>query len=60
MDERDVVALYPLTPSHFPINPLAPSIENKQDVQNKTTNRHGMGGYLDDKDVAKRIYDALV
>jgi hypothetical protein len=57
MDERDVVALYPLDADRFPINP---SIENKRDVQNHTENRHGIAGYLNDKDVAKRIYDALV
>jgi len=57
MDERDVVALYPLDAYNFPINP---SIENKRDVQNQTENRHGISGYLNDKEVAKRIYDALV
>lgn len=56
MDERDVVALYPLSKSHFDIDP---EIENKTDVNNHTENRHGIAGYLDDKEVAKRIYDAL-
>lgn len=60
MDDRDVVALYPLTPENFPLDPVEPSIENKIDVKNKTTNRHGIAGYLDDKVVAKCIYDALV
>lgn len=59
MDERDVVALYPLDPTHFPLNPLQPAIENQTDVRNKTSNRHGIAGYLDDKEVAKRLYDAL-
>jgi hypothetical protein len=59
MDDRDVVALYPLTTEYFPLDPPVPSIENKVDVKNKTTNRHGIAGYLDDRDVAKRIYDAL-
>jgi hypothetical protein len=59
MDERDVVALYPLDTTHFPLDPAAPAIENKQDVRNKTTNRHGIAGYLDDREVARRIYDAL-
>ena len=59
MDERDVVALYPLDTTHFPLDPATPSIENKRDVRNKTSNRHGIAGYLDDKDVARRIYDAL-
>jgi hypothetical protein len=56
-DERDVVALYPLDKAHFDIDP---AIENSAAVQNHTDNRHGISGYLDDKDVARRIYDALV
>jgi hypothetical protein len=56
MDDRDVVALYPLDDDNFPI---APEIENKTDVQNQTENRHGISGYLNDKDVARRIYEAL-
>lgn len=60
MDDRDVVALYPLQTKHFPLDPVAPAIENKLDVRNRTENRHGIAGYLDDKDVAKRIHDALV
>ena len=56
MDQRDVVALYPLDGTHFPIDP---AIENKTDVDNDTENRHGISGYLTDKVVAKRIYDAL-
>jgi hypothetical protein len=60
MDERDVVALYPLTAGQFPLDPTDPAIENKTDVQNKTENRHGIGGYLDDKEVARKIHDALV
>ncbi len=59
MDERDVVALYPLSPSWFPLDPAEPSIENKTDVRNKTENRHGIAGYLDDREVASRIYDAI-
>lgn len=60
MDERDVVALYPLTPEHFPLAPPEPSIVNRTDVSNRTENRHGIGGYLDDERVAKSIHDALV
>lgn len=60
MDERDVVALYPLEPRHFPINPPTPAITNKRDVKNRTRNRHGIAGYLDDTEVARRIHDALV
>jgi hypothetical protein len=60
MDERDVVALYPLDSGRFPLDPVNPAIENKQDVRNKTSNRHGIAGYLDNKEVARRIYDALM
>jgi hypothetical protein len=56
MDKHDVVALYPLSKAHFDIDP---EIENQTDVNNHTANRHGIAGYLDDKEVAKRIYDAL-
>lgn len=59
MDDRDVVALYPLDTGRFPLDPANPAIENKRDVRNKTRNRHGIAGYLDDQEVAKRIYDAL-
>ncbi len=57
MDERDVVALYPLTTSHFAV---FPPIENLTTVQNFTENRHGIAGYLSDIDVARRIHDALL
>ena len=60
MDKRDVVALYPLDKKSFPLNPETPAIENKIDVRNQTSNRHGIAGYLDDQEVAKRIYDALI
>jgi hypothetical protein len=59
MDARDVVALYPLSPTWFPLDPAEPSIENKTDVRNKTENRHGISGYLDDREVARRIYEAV-
>lgn len=55
-DERDVVALNPLNQHYFNI---APPITNKNDVKNQTDNRHGIEGYLNDKDVAKEISDAL-
>jgi hypothetical protein len=55
-DPRDAVALYPLDTEHFDVEP---SIENKADVRNDTPNCHGISGYLSDKDVARRIYDAL-
>lgn len=56
-DERDVVALYPLEKPHFDIDP---AIVNKRDVRNQTENRHGISGYLNDPEVAKRIYDEIV
>lgn len=56
MDERDVVALYPLDSNGFGVSP---AIENKTDVRNHTDNRHGIAGYLDDEVVAKKIYDSL-
>jgi len=56
LDERDVVALYPLSVQHFPITP---EIENYSGVSNHTTNRHGIAGYLDDPTVATRIHNAL-
>ncbi|MCA1515629.1 alpha/beta hydrolase [Bradyrhizobium sp. NBAIM01] len=55
-DPRDVVALYPLDESNFPVNP---SIENYASVLNATDNRHGIVGYLNDPQVAKHILDAL-
>ncbi len=57
MDDRDVVALFPLTPDHFDVDP---AIENKTDVDNPTPNRHGISGYLGDAQVARRIYEAVV
>jgi hypothetical protein len=56
-DPNDVVSLNPLDKTNFGITP---AIENKGDVDNWTDNQHGIIGYLDDKVVAKRIYDALV
>lgn len=56
MDERDVVALYPLDHRRFGVDP---AIENKTDVHNHTPNRHGIEGYLGDPVVAARIYQAL-
>jgi len=57
-DERDVVALYPLQKPHFDVSPA--SITNKRDVKNQTENRHGISGYLNDPEVAKRIHDAIL
>lgn len=51
-DDRDVVALYPLNDDNFPVSP---AVENYRDVKNHTDNRHGIVGYLDDREVAGRI-----
>lgn len=59
MDTRDVVALYPLAPQHFPLDPAEPAIDNHTGVHNRTENRHGISGYLDDERVAWEIYEAL-
>lgn len=56
MDERDVVALYPLDRAHFDVSP---GIENERDVRNHTANRHGISGYLDAPVVAARLFDAV-
>ena len=55
-DNRDVVSLYPLDESNFPINP---AIENYTEVRNKTANRHGIIGYLNDPVVADQILATL-
>jgi hypothetical protein len=56
MDPDDVVALYPLTTKHFN---TGGTITNNQKVKNWTDNQHGIAGYLDDKEVAKRIHAAV-
>lgn len=56
MDQRDIVSLHPLDKKNFP---LTQDIENNINVQNSTSNFHGISGYLDDIDVAKKIYDAV-
>ena len=55
-DPKDVVALYPLDATNFPVNP---AVENYGSVLNATDNRHGIIGYLDDADVAKHVLDVL-
>lgn len=57
MDPADVVALYPLRDPWFSVP--APGIENHVDVDNPTENRHGITGYLEDPEVARRIHEAL-
>jgi hypothetical protein len=56
-DPDDVVALFPLDGTHFPVNP---EVENKSDIDNTTDNQHGIDGYLDDSVVAARIYDSVM
>jgi pimeloyl-ACP methyl ester carboxylesterase len=56
-DTRDVVALNPLDRSNFPVNP---DVVNYPLVRNQTDNRHGIVGYLNDREVAKRILAGLV
>ena len=55
-DEGDVVALNPLKDPYFKTDP---EITNYNQVRNKTDNRHGIIGYLNDKTVAQRIAEAL-
>lgn len=54
-DSRDVVALNPLDAKNFPTNP---QIRNHNKVDNQTSNRHGIVGYLNDKLIADAIYQA--
>lgn len=56
-DERDYVALKPLDRENF--NNGFPII-NSTHVDNHTANSHGIAGYLDDKVIAKLIYDAMM
>ena len=53
VDERDVVAVYPLDRRNFNVEPAV--IANKSDVDNPTENHHGASGYLSDPDVARKI-----
>jgi hypothetical protein len=55
-DPRDVVALRALDATNFPIDP---AITNRDHVDNDTDNRHGISGYLKDKEVAAKIHSAL-
>jgi len=56
-DTRDLIALFPLDDSNFPI---IPAVTNFSGVRNHTDNRHGIEGYLDDPDVAAHVLDGLV
>ena len=55
-DTRDCLALYPLDQDNFPVTP---AIENYSGVRNPTDDRHGIVGYLDAPNIAKKILDAL-
>lgn len=57
LDPHDVVALRPLEDPWFGIDP---AVTNKTDVVNETPNQHGISGYLEDAEVARRIHAALV
>ena len=54
-DPKDTVALFPLAPNHFPNL----GIIAKNDIDNKTKNRHSIEGYLGDPDVARWIHTGL-
>jgi hypothetical protein len=54
-DKNDVVPLYPLVPRFFP----GPPVVDNNSVDNRTSNHHGIEGYLSDRDVAKAIDEAL-
>ncbi|MCR9272538.1 MULTISPECIES: hypothetical protein [Mameliella] len=55
-DRRDVVALYPLSGDRFPVVPV---ISNYDDVENQTSNSHGISGYIGSPVVAKELYSTL-
>lgn len=55
-DERDIVALNPLAKPWFAVDP---KIVNNNQVKNSTDNRHGIIGYLDDKQIAAQVAAAL-
>jgi hypothetical protein len=54
-DNRDTVALFPLAPKRFPVEPILA----KNDIRNTSDNHHGIESYLADSDVARWIYEAL-
>lgn len=56
-DTRDVVALYPLDASHFPIEP---AVANYDGVRNRTPNAHGISGYVNDHRTVDVLHRALV
>ncbi len=54
-DSLDTVALFPLAPKRFPVEPILA----KNDIHNTTENHHGIESYLSDSGVARWIYEAL-
>lgn len=56
-DDRDIVALRPLDRQNFPVDP---DIENYCEVHNQTDNAHGIAGYLNNRTVAQRLFEALL
>ena len=55
-DTHDVVALYPLTSQYFDIDP---AVTDHSKVRNRTSNAHGISGYLSDAKTVDKIYEAL-
>lgn len=55
-DTRDVVALYPLTAAHFEVDP---AITDFSEVRNRTSNAHGISGYLNDATTVGYLHRAL-
>ena len=55
-DRRDLIAMYPLDAQTFPV---LPPVVNYDKVENRTTNAHGILGYLSDPGVATAICEAL-
>jgi pimeloyl-ACP methyl ester carboxylesterase len=55
-DERDIIALNPLNPTHFPV---APPVTNHNGVENNSENHHTIDGYLSDRVVVTSIVEAL-
>jgi len=55
-DRRDLIAMYPLDAQTFPVTP---GIVNYGAVENRTTNAHGIFGYLSDPAVAAKICSAF-
>lgn len=56
-DHRDIVALRPLDRMNFPVDP---DIENYGEVHNQTDNAHGIVGYLNNREVAQRLFRAIL